>query len=205
MKKTILAIMLALALVVIPAGSALAADVSKEVTVTASPAILSFDVTPTAWPIDGTNLIIRDTPYYSKPDGGDDTVVPTNPVNATECRFTFTNTGDVTIDITVKMADFMKTGTPPTAITYMANDGFGYTVNGVDEFGASGYIEDPGPWPPAPEVIFTEAGNLFINDLPATGADTVKWGIALLTQTNSFLVDEDIQSIVTCTAAEVGP
>jgi len=196
MKKTLIAIMLALALVLIPAGNAFAIDLP--VVVTASPAILAFTVTPNTWDIMDTGLINRNTYYYSNDAGN--TIQPTTPT-AGECRFEFENTGDVTIDITVNMADFMKVATPPTVITYMLNkDGGGYTDNDETHFGAAGYAVGTA----LPGVPFLTTGSgVFINDLPATGADKIKWGIALRTQTDSFLLADEIQSIVTCTAVEI--
>ena len=199
MKKTILAIMLALALLVIPAGSALAADVSKDVTVKASPAILSIAVTPDTWDIDNTwpadaTLVRRATTYYSNPkNGNSEKVAPSSTVAANECGFTLTNDGQVRVDTTILMGDMGS----------MLNGELGYTTSDVDKFGASFYVQG-GTWPVGdPEILKkTVGGTAFIS---ALDPGAIGFGIALKTQMNSFLAAAVLSSTVTIKATEVGP
>jgi hypothetical protein len=205
MRKTILAIMLALALVLIPVGSAFAAPVP--VTVTATPVFLSFtakaDDAGTDWPIndlmttpvppEGDGLIRPATTYYSNPTADMTPPTPTG-VKATECWFTFDNDSNVAIDITCKMSDFVTGGMTNTEL------GYADTV-GAGKFGASGYVSGAA----FAAVIFprdTESAK-FIDNLPKdVGSDTIKWGIALLTQSDDFASATPTVSTVTCTALE---
>jgi len=80
MKKTLLAILMALALVVIPVGSALAAN-PEEVTVTATPSFLGIENSPSNFDFD--------------------TVVANTDENTTETWFTLTNVSNVAINTTI--------------------------------------------------------------------------------------------------------
>ena len=80
MKKTLLAILLALALIVVPVGSALAGDTAG-VTVTATPSFLGIENSPSTWPI-GT--VTADTDEETG-----------------EGNFTLTNVSNVAIDTTI--------------------------------------------------------------------------------------------------------
>jgi hypothetical protein len=214
MKRTILAIVLALALVVIPVSSAMAST-SKDVTVKAKPVHLSFtalnDDAGTDWLVndllaipvgdEGDGFVRPNILYYSNPLG--DTTAPANPVVDGACYFTFDNNSNVAIDIYCKMADFTTLG----AGIPMVNSEGGYTDNaGPNEFGASGYVKD-GAWGPGPGVIFPRVlySAKFISALAKQGgADTIKWGVALLTQLLDFDTDQNQESILTCTAVEAG-
>src|SRR4030042_1817321 len=97
MRKTLFAIMLALALVLIPVGSAFAATTAN-VTVTATPEILSFTNAPDNWPINTGVLLIRGTTYYSNP-GAETTDPSAGGIADGECRFDLYNEGDIALDI----------------------------------------------------------------------------------------------------------
>ena len=116
MKKTLLAMLLALALVVVPVGSALA-DTSQDVTVTATPSYISIANAPGTWTInglDGSGVIEPNTTYYANPDGTDDVTPPSATVFAIECNFQITNTSSVATDITVTWGDFTGGGADMT-------------------------------------------------------------------------------------------
>lgn len=190
MKRTILAILLALALLVIPASSAFAATTAT-VTVTATPAIVSITNAPGTWVIDTPNKTTKNTTYYDNPLGQKTAPVGPN-VAPGECTFTLTNNGDVTVNTTISMGSFLGGATP------MTNGGGGYTVSGANSFGASAYINGDA-WPGG-AITLTIAGGTFYNGLAALG--TKLWGIALLTQTSSF-TDATLQnSTVNIIAAE---
>ena len=196
MRKTLFAILLALALVLIPVGSAFAAT-TADVDVTATPSILSITVvdkggtpTPANWVVNDVGevtgqRIVRNTDYYSNPV--DDETAPSNPVLAGECHFTLDNDGDVTADIDINMTDL-------GAMTIIAG---GYTVNDADSFGASAYIEGLA-WPGAVVNLFT-ADTLFLDDFAPGDID---FGVALLTQSGSFTVPGDLTGNINLTAEE---
>jgi len=187
--------MLALALVVIPAGNAFAANTAT-VTVTATPAKLSITVvdktapfTPASWVVNdvaegGGKLILKSTTYYANPLG--DTTVPVGVVDG-ECLFTLTNDGDVNADVTISMTDL-------GLMTIVAG---GYLVNGATSFGASAYISGtafPG-------------GNVNLSTAPAAFQTTmvpgsVDWGVALLTQSDSFLDNAPLNGTIDLSATE---
>jgi len=192
MRKTLLAILLALALVVIPVGSAFAAN-PVTVTVAATPAYVSLAIDVNTWPINGItgdSKIRKNTTYYSNPGG--DTTAPANPVVDGNCRFQFTNNGNVAIGITCDFANFASGDA-------MTNSNGGYTSNGANAFGASGYASGVA-WPGG-AVIFQSSGSAtFISNLAALG--TKKWGVALLTKSGDFSSATQMTSIITCTATE---
>ena len=193
MKKTILAILMAVALIVIPVGNALAAS-SVDVTVTASPAVISLTVLPTTWDINdevaGDGLVRINTTYYANPTG--DETAPNNPVVDGDCRFTFTNDGTVNIDIACDFADF-------TSGDAMQNSEGGYTVNGANDFGASGYASGAA-WPGGAVDFLSTGSAEFIDDLAVSG--TIMWGAAILMQSGDFVSAVTMDSTITCTATE---
>jgi hypothetical protein len=195
-RKPLIAILIALALVVIPVGTAFASS-TADVTITATPAYVSLSLgAVTTWPINGITgdgKIRKSTTYYANPLG--DTTAPTNPVVDGDCRFTFTNDGNVPIDIVCDFADFASGDA-------MTNSNGGYTSNGPNAFGASGY-ESGAAWPGG-AVIFQSSGSAtFISNLAASG--TKMWGVALLTQSGDFTSDTQMTSTITCTATEYTP
>jgi len=184
MKKTILAIMLALALVAIPISSALAAT-SADVEVTATPAFISISNAPGDWTVNGltgNSLIAPATTYYSNPLG--DTTSPTvGGAEDGECRFTVTNTSNVAIDLTVVFPD-MKNGDAS------ANSDTG--SGGVGTFGAKTYFtgQASGAW-----IVAKKAGSdVGYSDLAAT--TDIKWGLVYASQTNAFTMGDAMTNTV---------
>jgi hypothetical protein len=192
LKRTLIAIVMALALMLIPVGSALA-DSSVNVTVTATPGYLSIDVAPTDWTINGISgdgIVRTGTTYYANPLG--DETAPTG-ISDGECRFTFTNDGNLDVDITCNMDDFSG------GDANMTNSDGGYTSNGNTSFGASGYYSG-GTWDTDAVTFASSGSSTFISGL--TVSNTIKWGVALLTQTDPFAGSAASSSIITCTASE---
>jgi hypothetical protein len=197
MRRLIVSLALALVLVAsfaVPAFAATTADV----TVTATPAYVSLSLgAVTTWPINGVfggdSKIRPSTTYYANPTG--DTTEPTATVVDGDCRFTFTNDGNVAIDIKRNFADF--------AGIVMTNINTGYANNGATAFGASGYASDAA-WPGGAVIFKNAASGVFITNLAATF--TKKWGVALKTQSDPFASATSMTSTITCTAIEhVGP
>lgn len=207
-RKTILAILLALALVLIPVGNAFAAS-SVDVYVYATPMILSLDATPSGWYINwadttdghsgaaydpwGDNRTRPDTLYFSNPLGDNltpDVAVP-GTVDDTGCLFTFTNNSGLPIDISCRMTDFVGGD-------QMVNGEGGYTSSSDNVFGASGYVSGAA-WD-AGAVIFSYSDSTLVTDLADLG--TIMWGVALKTQADAFNTPGTMTSTITCTAAE---
>jgi hypothetical protein len=107
-KKTLIAILLALALVVIPVGSALAAP-SAGVTITATPATyVSISNDTPSWAV-GT--VDKSTDYWWKGSA------PTWPLGDGGCTATISNDGNVTENIAIKGANFTSGGVGWTLVT----------------------------------------------------------------------------------------
>lgn len=208
MRKTILAILLALALVLIPVGNAFAAS-SVDVYVYATPMILSLTVSPTGWYINyadttdghsgsdydpwGDNITRPNITYFSNPLGDNLTpnVVSPGTTDNTECLFLFTNNSGVSIDISCTMSDFVGGD-------QMVNGEGGYTANSDNVFGASGYVSGADWTTDAVNLSYSD--NVLVTDL----GDTLDiwWGIALLTQQDAYSTPGTMTSTILCTAAE---
>lgn len=192
MKRTPLAIILALALLLVPVGNALA-DSSADITVTATPLYLSLVLDVNTWTINGITgdgIIDNDTTYYSNPLG--DTTAPSATVVDGECRFQFTNSSSVAIDITINFPDF-------TGGDAMENIDTGYANNDTNSFGVSGY-ESGDTWPDDAVIFKSAASDVFISNLAKDG--TKKWGMALKTKSGAFSSRDEMSSTVTATATE---
>jgi len=194
MRKIIVATVLALMLVVSAAVPAFAYDTTAEVTVTATPAIISIDNAPDNWTINSTgdSLIRKATTYWSN-DGGNTTSPTADPIAAGECRFTVTNDGTVAVDIEISMSSFTGGADP------MTNSDGGTAGAAAGQFGAEAYLATQTL---VSAVNLTIAGTAdVITALASTG--TQKWGIELATQTDDFTDAAETSSTVTLTATEV--
>jgi len=173
-RKTLIAILVALALVVVPAAGVFAAT-SADVEITATPAFISISNAPGTWTINGisgSGVIEPDTLYYSNPLG--DTTSPTvgGAVDG-ECRFTITNTSTVAIDLTVVF---------PHHIGGDASTNSDTGLNGTDSFGAKTYFtgQASGAW-----VIAKNSGSSVGKDgLAAT--TNIKWGLIYESQSDAW-------------------
>ena len=174
MRKTLIAILMALALAVVPAAGVFAAT-SQDVEITATPAYISITNAPGTWTINGilgSAVIDTNTTYYSNPLG--DTTSPTvGGALAGECRFTITNASTVAIDLTVVFPDHIG-GDASTN----SNTG----SNGATSFGAKTYFtgQTSAEW-----VIAQNAGSAVGYDgLAAT--TNIEWGLIYVSQTNAW-------------------
>lgn len=196
MRKILVSVVLALVLVVSVAVPAFAYSTTAEVTVSATPAIVSISNDPATWTMNdsgatapGDDVIRKATTYYSNDE--DNSASPSTTVVDGECRFTVTNDGTVPVDIAIDMADFVG-GTD--AMTN-GDDGTG----GVGTFGAQAYVSGAAI---ADAVTITVAGAAVISNLPDTASNTKKWGLEIATQTDDFTDATLTESTVTLTATE---
>jgi len=174
MRKTLIAILMTLALAVVPAAGVFAAT-SQDVEITATPAYISITNAPGTWTINGilgSGVIETDTLYYSNP-GGDTTSPTVTGATDGECRFLITNASTVAIDLTVVFPDHIG-GDASTN----SNTG----SNGATSFGARTYFsgQASGAW-----VIAKNAGSAVGYD--GLGATTdIRWGLIYESQTNAW-------------------
>lgn len=190
MKKLILSLLLAVALVVIPVGNAFALT-SQDVTVTATPSYISIANDPATWSVGDvgaatTARILINTTYYSNPLGA--TTIPSDPVVDGECRFTITNTSSVATDLTVNFIHF-------TGGDAMQNSGTG--AGGVGTFGAYSYCT--GMTYSTGKVIADNSGSGVMKDALAATTN-IKWGVTCSTQTDVWTTGSAMTSTVTITA-----
>jgi len=184
---------LALVLVVSAAVPAFAAD-TAEVTVTATPAIISISNLPIDWTMNdsaagGDDAIRHATTYYSNDAGN--LIPPTGAgVLDAECRFTVTNDGTVNVDIAIAFADF-------TSGHAMANSDTGSAT--TTAFGARAYVS--GDTTPGPALTVAGTADVII-DLPHTESNTKKWGLEVATRTDAFTDPTSMEATVTLTATE---
>ena len=193
MRKTLIAILLALALVVIPVGGALAAT-SADVTVTATPTYISITDSPNTWTLNGitgNGKIRPNTAYYSNPLG--DTTAPSATVVDAECRFTVTNAAGstVSVDLTVTCSDFSGGG------ANMANSDTG--SNGTTSYGA--YCWYSGMTYTSKVVVKTSGSSKMYSAGLAAGS-SLKWGAEIKTQTDDFTSGTSSTATMTITATE---
>lgn len=190
MRKLLVVMVLALALILVPVTPALAAT-EQEVTVTGVPAFIAISNAPATWDINDVaeatgKTIAPDTLYYSNPLG--DTTIPTvgGAVDG-ECRFTITNTSTVIIDLTVLFPDH-------TGGDASTNSETG--ANGATSFGAYSYFSGQiqGAW-----VVAKDTGSAAgLEDLAAT--TNIKWGLIYESQSDAWTSGDAMSSTVTITA-----
>lgn len=174
MKRLLISVISAVALLVLLASAALAVE-TDTVTVTATPSYLSFSNAPSTWTINGitgNSVIDISTTYYSNPLG--DTTVPTATVVDGDCQFTITNTSTVVTNVKVDIGNFSGGSDP------MNNSDAG--TNGAGIFGAFTWYS--GMTYSGKVVAKTTASS----DLKASLAATTNllWGMEILTQTDAW-------------------
>ena len=191
MRKLLVAMLLVLALIVVPVTPALALT-AQDVTVTATPAFIAISNAPGTWTINdivgvGTKgVMVIDTIYYSNPLG--DCTSPSDPVVDGECRFTITNTSTVITDLTVNFPDHAS-GDASTNSDLGTND--------TTSFGA--YVYCTGMTYSTEKVICKKAASLPMKeDLAAT--TNILWGITYESQSNAWTSGTPMTSTVTITA-----
>jgi hypothetical protein len=183
----ITAIWLALALAL--ALPALAAT-TQDVTVTATPSLVSIANAPATWTLDGItgdSLVDINTVYYANPLG--DTTAPAgaNVVDA-ECRFTITNSSTVAIDLSVNSGNF-------TGGDAMTNSDTGN--NGVGQYGAYSWVS--GTAYPGGRVIMKTAASAVVKDALAA-LTNIKWGAEIETQTDAWGSGDAMTATMTISA-----
>jgi hypothetical protein len=202
MKRTLIAIVMALALVAIPVSSVLA-DTSADVTVTAAPGYLSISNTPDTWTINAlgggaeSGLIKPDTTYYANPiTDGDDTIPPSATVVDTECNFTVTNDGNIDVDLAVTWGDFTGGGAAMANINQDAGDN--NVTNGATDYLAYCWYEG---MTYANKVLVKAAGSDLMYTDGLAGSAELDWGVEILTRTDAWSSDVSSTSTLTITAS----
>jgi len=162
MRKTLIALLLAVALTVIPVGNALAAT-SQDVTITATPGYVAITNSEGTWAL-GTTA--ASSSFWWTTAG----TAPAEPFVAGDMKSTITNTGNVNVDITVTGFDF--TGA------------VGWTLAGT--VGLDTVVMKAGKTGDANEAAMTTlttSPQAFISALPHTASNTIKWCMELSTGT----------------------
>lgn len=187
MRKVIIGILLAMALVVVLGVPVSATDI----TVTAIPSYVSFSSAPTTWTLNditGDGYIAVDTIYYANPLG--DRTTPSTTVVDGECQFTWTNDSTVDIDITVNCGSF--TGGDAT----MTNSGTG--ANGATTYGAYSWYSG---LTYASKVVVGSSGSGTLYTTVTPGEDK-KWGAEIETRTDAWAGGSASTATMVITATE---
>jgi hypothetical protein len=191
MKRLLISLVLALALLMVPSAGALAA--TQEVTVTATPSYLGISNAPTTWTLNeysGNNTIQADTIYYSNPLG--DTTPPSATVVDGECRFTITNTSSVPTYVVINISNFTGGSDP------MTNSEAG--TNGAGTFGAYSWYS--GMTYPDDKVIAKTTGSDNLTSSLAANTD-LKWGMEVKTQSDAWTGGTSSTATITITVTQV--
>ncbi len=189
MKRTVVSLMLALVLILIPATEVLAAT-SQNVEVTATPEYIAISNTPGTWTVNGiggSGVIATSTTYYSNPQG--DTSVPSDPVATNECRFAITNTSTVAIDLVANFPNHSG----GDASTNSDNGSAGAT-----SFGAYGYTDNMTTYA-SDRVVMQVSGGAVLKDALVASAN-ISWGIEYSSQTDTWTSGTNMTSTVVITA-----
>jgi hypothetical protein len=188
MKRLVIAILLAVALLVIPVSVALAAT-TADVTVYATPSYVSISIAPTSWTINdvagGGGLLDINTTYYSNDLG--DTTAFSDPVTDAECHHALTNDSTVNINLKADMTDFTG-GTDP-----MTN---GNGTAGANAF-AAWVCESGANW--SAKVIMDTSGSTVFWTSSSAG-DDIEVAFAVQTQTGDWTGGGQQTSTITLTA-----
>jgi hypothetical protein len=189
MKKLILALIIAVAVGLLPATGAMATAPGTNVTVTAVPSYISISNSPSAWTINGisgSGVISTNTTYYSNPLG--DITSPSATVADGECRFTVTNNSTVPIDLSVIMTDF-------TGGEAMTNGETG----SANVTGYGGYAWASGATYASGKQILKKSGSSPIKVNLAANTN-IKWGMTITTKTNAWTSGTTETATATITA-----
>lgn len=182
MRKTLIAILLALALTVVPAAGVFAAT-TADVTVTATPTYIAITNTEASWAVGNVD---ESTKYWWTADD----LAPAEPFVDGDMKSTITNTGSVAEDIDVEAIDFTGgLGWTLVAASPVANEV-------VLAAGATGYANEAAML----ELIDATPQELTSN-LAAAG--TIMWCMKL--ETGTFGDGALKTSTVTLTATEYVP
>ncbi len=196
MKRLIISIVTAIALLVIPVSGALAAP-SENITVTAVPAYIAIANGQTTWTINGlenSGVMEPDTLYYSNPASGGDTTAPSSTIINGECRFAVTNTSTVNIAIVV---NFPNPGSGESTNS-------GVATNGAATFAVHSYTSYAtfNAWP-ANKVVAKITGSDTLLTTASPG-DEFWWGLEYESQSGAWTESTTMTSTVTITATASG-
>ncbi|MBA7625534.1 hypothetical protein ES703_32965 [subsurface metagenome] len=192
MKRLVISVIVAMALVIIPVSGVLAAT-TAEVTVTAVPSYVGITIDNTAWTlngISGSGLLAKDTTYYSQATLSETTAFG-DPVLAANCWHTVTNDSSVNITLKGDMSVFSG-GTDP-----MTN---GNGTAGANAF-AAWVCEADGvaDWSTDKVVMDTTGSGTFWTS--ASPGDDIKVAFGVQTQTNAWDQADDQTTTILLTAA----
>ena len=115
MKRLILTVAMAVALLMVPVSGVLAAETAT-VTVTAVPSYIDISIDNSSWTLNGINgsgVLAINTTYYSKASG-DETVTFSDPVTDAECWNTVTNSSSINVTLKADMSNFANGSAPMT-------------------------------------------------------------------------------------------
>ena len=192
MKRLLISVVLALALLLIPVSGVFAATTAT-VTVTAVPSYIAITIDNTAWTLNGiggSGVLAIDTLYYSKASG-DETVTFGDPVLAASAWHTVTNTSTVNITLKADMAHFTG-GTNP-----MQN---GDGTKGANAFAAwVSEADGVANWSTDKKVMKTTGSDVFWTS--SSPGDDPKVAFGVNTQTGAWTGGGSQTSSITLTAA----
>ena len=195
MRKRLLRIAVVLASIValvFGAVTPVLADVSDEITVTATPSFIGITNAPEDWDINdivgvgNKGFILPDTVYYSNPLG--DCTVPSDDVVDGECRFTVTNASTIPTDLTVNFPDHAG-GDASTNSDAGTND--------TTKFGA--YVYCTGMTYSSGKVVCKKAASDALKE-DLAGTTNIKWGITYESQSDAWTSADAMTSTVVITA-----
>ena len=198
MKRSLISIILAVALLVVPVSGALAATDTAEVTVTAVPSYVAIaEIGNTTWTINnvggGSGVLDIATTYYSNPQ--DDETSPTATVAENECNFEIDNTSTVIVNIKVDWADFTL-GDAMTNVNQSAGDT--NTDSTGQTFVAWSYYYGMETYASS-KVLAKATGSSNLKSNLAANTD-LKWGLEIKTQTDAWSSGTSMEATVTVTA-----
>lgn len=190
MKKLVISVVLAVALVIVPASGVLAADTAT-VTVTAVPSYIDISIDNTAWTlngISGSGALDINTTYYSQASG-DETTTFGDPVTAVSAWHSVTNSSGINITLKSDMSNFAN-GTVP-----MTN---GNGTAGANAF-AAWVCEADGvaDWSTDKVVMQTSGSTIFWTS--SSAGDDIKVGFGVQTQTGAWTDATSQESTITLT------
>ena len=187
MKKLVISVVLAVALVIVPASGVLAVD-TAEVTVTAVPSYIDISISNTAWTlngISGSGALAINTTYYSQKTQSETTVFG-DPVLIANCQNLVTNSSGINITLKADMSNFAN-GTVP-----MTN---GNGTAGANAFAA--WVCAAGSNWSAAEVMQTSGSTIFWTS--SSAGDDIDVAFGVQTQTGAWTDATSQESTITLT------
>jgi hypothetical protein len=194
-KKILIGLMVAVLLTMGLVSPMLAADLTQNVTVTATPSYINIANTPGTWTLNGVKgdgFILTDTIYYAiGASGTSDVTGPGATVADADCRFSLTDTSSVNITLAVAVGNF--TG----GSANMGNSGDG--SNGATTYGAYAYYSG---MTYADKKVAKESGSTVMYTSTSPGGADIKWGTQIETQTDPWAGSSASTTTMTITAVK---